>query len=347
MPPSRPTTKGKTVPDRKLLTAAALTAALAAGGAGGVLLGRPLVSDAQQEDPTTTEAPADEGRFVRGPRAGLEAAAEALGMGVDELRDALRDGSTIADVAGERGVDVQAVIDAMVADATERIDQRVADGDLDADRAAELKEELPERITDVVNGEARLGHHHRGPGFGFGGVPAAAEALGMSVEDLRTALRDGQTIAQVAEERGVDLQTVVDAIVEEATEDIEERVDDFVNGELPDGPGPRGGLRAGLAAAAEALGMEADELRDALRDDSTIADVAGERGVDVQAVIDAMVADATERIDQRVADGDLDADRAAELKAELPERITDVVNGEGPRGGPGFGHGPGGPGFGE
>jgi hypothetical protein len=60
-------------------------------------------------------------------------------------------------------------------------------------------------------------------------------------------------------------------------------------------------------------------------------------------VIDAMVADATERIDQRVADGDLDADRAASLKKGLPDRITDVVNGEA---GPGSGHGPGGPGFG-
>jgi hypothetical protein len=69
--------------------------------------------------------------------------------------------------------------------------------------------------------------------------------------------------------------------------------------------------------------------------------VAGERGVDVQTVIDAMVADATERIDQRVADGDLDADRAASLKEDLPDRITDVVNGEA---GPRFGHGPGGPG---
>jgi uncharacterized protein YidB (DUF937 family) len=337
MPPSRPPTKGKTVPDRKLLTAAALTAALAAGGAGGVLLGRPLVSGAQQDgSTTTTEAPAEEGRFHRGgPRAGLDAAAEALGMEVDELRTALRDGKTIAEVAEERGVDVQAVVDAMVADATERIDQRVADGDLDADRAAELKEGLAERMTDVVNGEARFGHHRRGPGGGFGGVSVAAEALGMSAEELRTALRDGKTVAEVAEERGVDVQTVIDAMVAEASEDIEERITDFVNGELPHGPGPRGGgIRAGLDAAADALGIEVEELREALRDDS-IADVAGERGVDVQAVVDAMVADATERIDQRVADGDLDADRAAELKAELPERITDLVNGERPRFGPG------------
>jgi hypothetical protein len=48
-----------------------------------------------------------------------------------------------------------------------------------------------------------------------------------------------------------------------------------------------------------------------------------------------MVAEATQRIDQAVADGDLDADRAAQIKEDLPERLTDLVNGELPRFGPG------------
>jgi uncharacterized protein YidB (DUF937 family) len=240
------------VPDKKLLTAAALTAALVSGGAGGALLGRPLITSAQTSDDstTTTEAPDEGGRLHRGGlRFGLEAAAEALGISADDLRSALEDGKTIADLAEERGVDVQTVIDAMVADATERIDQR----------AAEAKEDLSERISDLVNGE------------------------------------------------------------------------------VPDhpGPGPRGGIRAGLDAAAEALGISVDDLRSALRDDQTIADVAEEHGVDVQTVIDAMVAEATQRIDQAVADGDLDADRAAQIKEDLPERLTDLVNGELPRFGPG------------
>ena len=165
------------MPDKKLLTAAALTATLAVGGGVGALLGQPLVSGAQQcDDPTTTttEAPADEGarRHRGGP--GLEAAAEALGISVEDLRTAVReDDRTIAQVAEERGVDLQTVIDAMVAEATARIDERVAEGDLDADRAAELQEDLPERITDVVNGEGPgpggFRHGPGGPGgFGFG-----------------------------------------------------------------------------------------------------------------------------------------------------------------------------------
>lgn len=49
----------------------------------------------------------------------------------------LRDGASIADVAEERNVDMQDVIDAMFAAAETRSD--------------ELKANLPERITDIVN----------------------------------------------------------------------------------------------------------------------------------------------------------------------------------------------------
>ena len=66
--------------------------------------------------------------------------------------------------------------------------------------------------------------------------------------------------------------------------------------------------------------------------------MAEERGVAVQTVIDAIVADATARIDDAVADGDLEADDATELKEDLPDRVTDLVNRDGfpgPRFGPG------------
>ena len=124
---------------------------------------------------------------------------------------------------------------------------------------------------------------------------------------------------------------------------------DVVNGELP-GPGLGGGRRvfvhAGLDVAAEALGMTEDELRDALTEGEgqTIAEVAAAEGVEVQTVIDALVAAATARIDDEVAEGDLTEEEATERKADLEERMTDLVNGELP--GPGFGGGFGGPGRG-
>jgi hypothetical protein len=175
----------------KVMGAAALTAALAGGGALGMMLGTPVISGAQTEDPTTTSeapdtttpdtttpdtttpdgtAPEDcgpGGGFGHGGRLDLAIAADALGMTEDELRTELQadDTTSIADIATERNVDIQTVIDALVADATADIDEKLAAGDIDAERATELKDGLTERVTDLVNRDG-LGHH--GPGGGGG-----------------------------------------------------------------------------------------------------------------------------------------------------------------------------------
>ena len=181
-------------------------------------------------------------------------------------------------------------------------------------------------------------------------LAAAAEAIGITEEELLAALQDGESIAQVAEANGVDVQTVIDAMVAAATERLEAAIDELpdrmaevVEREgLPDrGRGfGRGHFGAGLDAAAEAIGIESEELRSALRDGSTIAEVAAANDVEVQTVIDALVADAEAALDQAVEDGRLDEDQAADIKEDLPERIEAMVDGEGRFGGPGPGFGP-------
>jgi uncharacterized protein YidB (DUF937 family) len=168
-------------------------------------------------------------------------------------------------------------------------------------------------------------------------LATAAEALGMTEEELRAELEDGKTIADVAGERGVDIDTVIDALVTVATADIRERMTAVVNGEAPEGGrrahhgpgGRRGGFHVSLDLAAEAIGVTDDELHGALEDGQSLAQVAEANGVDVQTVIDALVAEINAHIDEKVADGDLSEEEGAERKAEAAERITDLVNREG------------------
>jgi hypothetical protein len=90
------------------------------------------------------------------------------------------------------------------------------------------------------------------------------------------------------------------------------------------GPGMRGGRGGpGLEAAAGAIGITEEELRTALRDGGTLAEVAEANGVDPQAVIDALVAELQTRLDERVADGDLTQEEADEKLASGTERITE------------------------
>jgi hypothetical protein len=110
---------------------------------------------------------------------------------------------------------------------------------------------------------------------------------------------------------------------------------------------PMGGgkhMRGGgpqLDAAATALGMTADELRTELEAGQTIAQVAEAKGVDVQTVIDSMVAAEKAKLDEKVAAGDITQDEADAHLAEDTTRFTDMVNNGMPaRGDHGHGHGP-------
>lgn len=171
---------------QRKLAAAGLVAGLLAGGAAGLVLGTSGVSGAaptalaQQDD--APDAPAGNGYAERdcrgegeGPRhrehRGIEAAAEAMGITEDELHQALRDGATIAQVAALQGVDVQVVIDAMVAEARAHLDEGVAEGRLTQEEADERLAEITERITDMVNnGRPEGGRGPRGP-HGRSGPP--------------------------------------------------------------------------------------------------------------------------------------------------------------------------------
>ena len=96
------------------------------------------------------------------------------------------------------------------------------------------------------------------------------------------------------------------------------------------GPWHHGGLfdfgGSVLDEAADAIGIEEDDLLDALRDGQTIAEVAEGEGVDPQAVIDALVAATRERLDDAVADGRIEQEDADGRLADATERITEFVN---------------------
>jgi polyhydroxyalkanoate synthesis regulator phasin len=123
------------------------------------------------EDGTITAAQADtvaehlastflgrHGHFIgRGPGlASFAAAAEIIGIENSALSEALADGATLAEVAEDNGVDVQTLIDGLVAAAGEKLDELVADGRITEEQADEIRENAPERIENFVNSEVRI-----------------------------------------------------------------------------------------------------------------------------------------------------------------------------------------------
>lgn len=89
------------------------------------------------------------------PRGQFEVAAGAIGVPSSELRIEFAKGRSIAEVAGAEGVPVDAVVAAVVADASAKVDRAVADGQTPPAMAARIKGRLPQWAT-------RLVHGHRG-----------------------------------------------------------------------------------------------------------------------------------------------------------------------------------------
>ena len=182
-------------------------------------------------------------------------------------------GSFLARVAEKLGVSEDELKGAIQDAKTETIDEAVADGRLTEKQGERLKERVGEGGFLFPPGLPPDGLHMRGgPGFM---VDAAAEVLGMTQADLMEQLKDGNSLAEVAQAQGKDLETFKTALLDqvqvqlgevvaegdltqEQADDIfqrtEENIDSIVDAEgcgggfggMRHGPGGFGGMRHGM-----------------------------------------------------------------------------------------------------
>ncbi len=83
----------------------------------------------------------------------MAVAADKLGITVDELTTQLKDGKTVADLAKEKGIDINIIIDAFMAERQETLTQAVTDGRITQEQADQMLENMRDMIEDHLNGE--------------------------------------------------------------------------------------------------------------------------------------------------------------------------------------------------
>jgi hypothetical protein len=156
-------------------------------------------------------------------------------------------------------------------------------------------------------------------------ITDAAEQLGVQPSELTSALKQA-------------LKNRVDAAVQDGTltrqqgQRMKERID---AGEVPFLGLPfhrhHGPFHGKLEAAAEYLGMTEAQLREALEDGKTLAQVARDRDKSVDGLVDALVEGAEEKLQDAVDAGRLTEAEKRDMLEGLRDRITDLVNGRFPR----------------
>ncbi len=186
-----------------------------------------------------------------------------------------------------------------------------------------------------------------------------SQALDMKPDELLPQLREGNTIAQIAEKQGIPTTTVVDELLvpvkkgldravangklsqEQAEENLDraeakitEMVQEATIKEIvghqakkirtQDKNARR--TKAALYQVCQIVDLDREELLAQLKEGKKIAEIAWEQGVSRDELLGALVDRAQERLDKAVSEGKLDEGKVAEIMPKIEERLAKFVD---------------------
>ena len=249
----------------KKLAIIGVTAGLVAGAGAGLLMNLP--GGASAKSPVAVSATGtdgDTGTSSDAPASSING--ESGDVDGDGDHHGGRHGMDPAEMEAHVREDLQALVDAGTIDASD-VDAIVAalatppatpptnDGTR-PERGAMLTARLQSLVDDgtltstqldAVVAALEAGRPDHGPGMGHGGhrggmrgemLTAAADAIGITADELKTEIEAGKSIAEVAVENGKTAQDVIDALVATARADLTQRITDLVNGVHNDDAAP-------------------------------------------------------------------------------------------------------------
>lgn len=189
-------------------------------------------------------------------------------------------------------------------------------------------------------------------------IAVAATALNMTEADLVAELQAGKSIADVANAKGVSLDTVIDALYADLKAHIDAHVaegkltQEQADAKLADaktrittmvntaGPlrgkghggkggdmGHRGAPKFATEDLAKVLGLSLDDLNTELKAGKTLAQIAESKDVSIDKVKDQLLADFTAKEQAEVAEGKHTQEEVDAKIAEFTTRLDDIVNG--------------------
>ncbi|TMF63919.1 MAG: hypothetical protein E6I14_04475 [Chloroflexi bacterium] len=173
---------------------------------------------------------------------------------------------------------------------------------------------------------------------------AAATYIGITEAQLRTELGTDKSLADVAIGHGKTRDGLIAALTAAQQQNIATLVDQKGIGARPNpangygpgpgfgrGPGDRNVIGNSLATAATYLGTTAADLETKMRAGQTLAQIANATaGKSRDGLLNALVADATAKIDAAQKAGTITADQATQQKSNLSTRLAQLIDNTGP-----------------
>lgn len=162
--------------------------------------------------------------------------------------------------------------------------------------------------------------------------------LKLDEQTYQEKLAQGKTLAQMAEEQGVSRDELKQALTADYTARLEQQKQAYVQNldKWIDSKGDdfaklkkdREFFKLDLSQITTALGITEADLKAALKEGKTLADVAKEKGVDVQKLIDIQSDSLLKKADELLKAGKLTQEQYDQMKTRFLELATNTVNGK-------------------
>jgi len=164
----------------KRLVISLAAVALLAVGSGAVAMAAPMLADQTPQQGWICPAWAGSfGNYDPATNPAIKQLAGKLGIGADVLSGELKAGKSVADVAKEKNVDEQALIDTLMAPQNEMMAIRVKYGYLTQDQANQALQYMSQAIKNQLESKGFTGGFAGMMGGGFSGMMDGGSGAGM------------------------------------------------------------------------------------------------------------------------------------------------------------------------
>ncbi len=200
--------------------AGTVAAAVLFGGIGGLATAPKAFAD---DDITYTVVPDTSTSLYKRVDVGLNSivaqASSVVGISVDDLKDELQKGKSIAEVANLYGLSQSDLLGKMKSPIFERIDNALNQKRITEEEAAQLKKEVTEKFSEAIN---QSGYQDTSGKYSkklklktHVGEGSVAKVLGITKNELDAAFSSGKTIADIAKEKGISEEKVIAGLKDE------------------------------------------------------------------------------------------------------------------------------------
>lgn len=273
-----------------------------------------------------------------------------LGLDDTAFKQAVKAGKSLADIAKEKGIALQPLIDSLTKQITDAIQLKLGSKALTAQEKENVKKKAlmeAERIykTPLNKLQEQEKGKEQGGGAGEYDLQAAFKLLGIDKAKFADQVQAGKSLADIAKEHGVSRQKLIDALVSDINAKIDalktkgtitaqqasqkkqavlKEAGDFVDHtqtlfekkmSLAAAEGKDKGINVDpYAIATTKLGLDKAAFQQAVEEGKSLADIAKAKGIELQPLIDAQAAEIVKAIQQGLDPKTLSAEEQENVK---------------------------------